>query len=147
MDARRLAASRMKADLAERDQAIQLLSLEYQTLREEMIMRMSSRFQFLGFTTTASALLATAVSHSPLGVGTWPVAALAAGVFLFGLACFLLLGRTVVDLSIRVTGIERRINDLLPVQPGTPGWLGWHSEPRHRSVIARMTYGELPWRS
>ncbi len=41
----------------EDNQVIQVLSLEYQTLRAELFTRMSGRFQFLGFMTTAAALV------------------------------------------------------------------------------------------
>jgi hypothetical protein len=117
-----------RVDYSEQDQAIKVLSLEYQTLRDEMIMRMSSRFQFLGFTTTAAALLATIVSHSALGFQTWLIVGLATGVFMFGFACFWFLGRHVIYISARIANLEQRINELLPTQPGEPSLLSWESE-------------------
>jgi hypothetical protein len=121
----RLKGRSNRTDHWEQDQAMKMLSLEYQTLRDEMIMRMSSRFQFLGFTTTAAALLATIIGHSSLGYQTWLIVGLAAGTFILGFACFWLLGRHIIYMSARVAHIEKRINDLLP---GNPNLLTWESE-------------------
>src|SRR5947207_2934972 len=95
---RHAGGQRNRADHSERDQVIQVLSLEYQTLRDEMIMRMSSRFQFLGFMTAAAALLATVVGRPASSLQSWIIVSLAAGVFIFGLICFWLLGRHVVHI-------------------------------------------------
>lgn len=132
-----------RADHSEKDRAIQLLSLEYQTIRDEMIMRMSSRFQFLGFTTTAAALLATIVGHSLPRSETWLIVGLAVGIFIFGLTCFLFLGRQNIRLSARVATIEQRINELSPVQAGEPSLLSWVSEHQQRGSIKRISHGQL----
>lgn len=116
------------ADSQETDRIIQLLSLEYTTLRDEMLTRISGRFQFLGLMTTAAALVGSGIGHSPLGLSTWATATLAAGVFLFGLACFWRLGRHILGLSKRIAIIERRLNGLVPVSSGAPVLLSWESE-------------------
>ena len=115
------------------DRVIQLLSLEYTTLRDEMLTRISGRFQFLGLMTTAAALVGSGIGHSPLGLTTWATATLAAGVFLFGLASFWRLGRHILGLSKRIAIIERRLNELVPVSSGTPALMSWESERQHQS--------------
>src|SRR6266496_2486938 len=95
-------------DTLEVDRAIQLLSLEYNSIKGEMLTRTSGRFQFLGLMTTAAALVASGVGDSKLGISTWATAALAAGVFLFGLICFIFLGHQIVRMAERVADIEHR---------------------------------------
>lgn len=100
---------------ADLDRIIQILSQEYQTLRQEILVRASGRFQFLGLMTTAAALLASGVlGHSIFSGQTLISAILAAVVFAFGLAYFLHLGRQMVDVSARVAQLEERINALVP---------------------------------
>jgi hypothetical protein len=132
-----------RVDHSERDQAIKVLSLEYQTLRDEMIMQMSSRFQFLGFTTAAAALLATVAGRSALNFQAWLIVGLAVGVFMFGIACFWILGRHVIYISGRVANIERRINELLPTQPGEPSLLSWETEHQQRGYSRRRINAHL----
>jgi len=76
-------------DHSDRDRIIHVLSLEYKTLREELLVRVSGRFQFLGLMTTAAALIATGFfSRSVFGNSDWIAGILAAAVFSFGLMNF-----------------------------------------------------------
>lgn len=129
------------------DRIIQVLSLEYQTLREEMLLRTSGRFQFLGLMTTAAALLATGVlGHSIFGGQTWIAATLAVAVFAFGLFCFSYVGRLRRDLAVQVAALEKRINALLPAEPGFSAVLSWESDHVHRSFIQKLRFGLQPAR-
>jgi hypothetical protein len=126
---------------------LQVLSLEYQTLREELLVRTSGRFQFLGLMTTAAALLTSGITGRSLFSGkTWIGAALAIGVFAFGVACFIYLGRQRLALSIKIATIEKRINSLLLVEPGFSPVLSWESE-HPRTFGQRLKLALLPRRS
>ena len=60
---------------ADRDRMLQVLALEYGTLREEILMRLSARYQFVGFFTAAAGLIARGKTGeafdtaAPLNVG------------------------------------------------------------------------------
>jgi hypothetical protein len=127
---------------AEHDRIIQALSLEYQTLREEILVRTSGRFQFLGLTTTAAALLTTgSFGSSVFGSQRWIPDLLAIAVFVFGVICFLYVGRARVACSIKVAEIERRINALLPAEPGSSAVLSWESAHQQRNFYQRLKLG------
>lgn len=53
------------------EEHVQVLALEYQTLRADLQTRSAARFQFLGFVTSAAAILATGLGHSTVGSGGW----------------------------------------------------------------------------
>jgi hypothetical protein len=126
-------------DRSERERIIQVLSLEYQTLMEEILLRTSGRFQFLGLMTTAAALLSTGVfGHPVFRPQTWIAAALAAGVFIFGVACFVYLGRQRELIAFRVGALEKRINALLSAEPGFPAVLSWNSGYKHVSLYQKI---------
>jgi hypothetical protein len=125
----------------ERDHVLQVLTLEYETLRAEILMRTSARYQFLGFITAAAAILATGVVGSSSGVTEWLLATLAGVVFIFGLLSFWQLGSDVAHLSARVAKIETRINRLMPSEPGTPALLSWESDHQHRPLFDRWVLG------
>ena len=102
-----------------RKEIIQLLSLEYQILREVTVLRTTGRFQFLGLMTTAAALLTTGVfSSSTFTNQTWIAASLATLVFAFGVICFIYLGRQRGLALIKVAMLEKRINALVQAEPG-----------------------------
>ena len=122
------------------DSLIQALSLEYQTLKDEIIARTSGRFQFVGLTTTAAAIFATGIGAAKLPVLASGI--LAGAVFLFGLGAFWLLGVQIVGLSSRVAEIEARINDLLPVPPDGKRVLSWELERQRRSLGARFVLAD-----
>lgn len=128
-------------DPADRDRLFQAYALEYQTLWSEIIATLSGRWQFLGFMTTAAALLASAAGH--LGGGTWLLLVLASGVFAFGLLSFWLLGRTVVIISARLATIESKMNAFLPVQREASAPMSWQTERQERSLWGRITFGPL----
>lgn len=133
-----------QVDAAGRDLAIQVLSLEYQTLRADILTRSQGRFQFLGLLTTAAALLASGVlGSSAFGGRTWISVTLAAGVFAFGLVCFLILGRHMVHLRARVAEIEKRINALMPAEYGSPKLLSWESDHQQRGPLQNLNVGML----
>lgn len=134
-----------QANGVDREQIIKVLSLEYQTLREEILIRTSGRFQFLGLMTTAAALLTTGVlGRSVFSRQAWIAGALALGVFSFGVACFLYLGRVRTAVSARVVAIEKRINALLLVEPGFSTVLSWESDHGRRTLYQRIKLALFP---
>jgi hypothetical protein len=134
-------------DEANGDRAIQILTLEYQTLREEIMVRTSGRFQFLGLMTTAAALLGTGFfSSSAFKVHVWLSAGLAIAVLVFGLSGFWVLGRQVVAMSARIAQIEGQINALLPAEVRKTSALSWESDHQDRSSFERVVMGLAPRR-
>jgi hypothetical protein len=131
-------AKASEVGVTERDRALQVLALEYQALRAEILMQASARYQFLGFLTAAAALLATGIGRSFLGLGTWVLAGLAGGVFVFGVICFRMLGQEITRISARVAEIENRINGLVPAQPGTRSFMSWESDHQNRTRLERL---------
>jgi hypothetical protein len=122
-----------------RERIIQVLSLEYQTIRQEMLLLTSGRFQFLGLMTTAAALLTTGVfGSSVFRSQTWISAALAILVFAFGVACFVFLGRERAIVSVKAEEIERRINALLPAEPGFSAVLSLESNHKHLTLYGKL---------
>ena len=118
-------------DEKDREFLIHVLSIEYQALRQEIQDRTSGRYQFLGLTTTAAALLATGIFGSPVfGGQVWIAASLATIVFTLGVACFVYLGRLRELTIIETAALERRINALLPAEPGFSAVLTWASGHR-----------------
>jgi len=55
---------------AESDRVLQVLALEYTTLRAEILMRINARYQFVGFITTAAALTGVGIGYSS-GFKVW----------------------------------------------------------------------------
>jgi hypothetical protein len=146
-DKRRSEAKSLQEDDLYRERVIQVLSLEYQTLREELLVRTSGRFQFLGLMTTAAALLTTGiVGHSVFTGQAWVAAVLAIGVFAFGVICFVYLGRQRVAVSVRIAAIEKRIKSLLPAEPGFSTILSWESD-HPRTFYERLKLALLPHRA
>ena len=92
---------------------IQLLSLEYETLRSEILTRTSGRYQFLGLMTTAAALLASGIGSTISASQKLSLGCLALAIFTVGLAYFWRLGGHIVLISARIAEIENRINELL----------------------------------
>src|ERR1700730_10890565 len=109
---------------ADRDRMLQVLALEYGTLREEILMRLSARYQFVGFFTAAAGLIAVGIGYSS-GLKLWLLVALAAAVLAVGIYGYLRMqfyGRLV---SARIAEIEDRINKLVPVESGARNLLTW----------------------
>jgi hypothetical protein len=130
-----------KQSVTDRDLQVQVLSLEYQALRAEILVLTSSRYQFLGFTTAAGAILATGAGHLFSGLGGWLLVALGGGIFVFGVAYFYYLGRGIASLSAQIADIENRINNLVPANPGDRALLSWESGHQNRSFLQRWVYG------
>lgn len=122
-----------------RKEIIQLLSLEYQSLREEITLRTTGRFQFLGLMTTAAALLTTGVfSSSAFRSQTWIASILATLVFIFGVICFIYLGRLRGDASVKVVVLEKRINALVQAEPGYSVVLSRESNYAHWTFYGKI---------
>jgi len=131
-------------DYSDRDCIIHVLSLEYKTLRAELLVRVSGRFQFLGLMTTAAALIVTGFfSRSVFGNSDWIAGILAAAVFSFGLMNFWILGRHIAVLSARIAEIENRINTLAPARENVPELLSWESERQKRGRYNRVSMNFL----
>jgi hypothetical protein len=130
----------------EKDQVLRVLSLEYQALADEISTRTSGRFQFLGFMTTAAALLVAGVGNLFSGSKVWISVGLAVVVFGVGLICFFWLGRHIVVLSARLAELEQRINQ--QVYPGgDQEALSWYMGHQERPLYARIIYGHFFTRS
>jgi hypothetical protein len=141
MDQRQQAPARKRQlGSGDRDRILQVLSLEYQTLRQDILVRTSGRFQFLGLMTTAAALLATGIfGHSAFGSKTWISIVLAAAVFGFGVACFWLLGHHIMLVSARLAQIEARINNLVPAETDSSApLLSWESVRQVQGITFLM---------
>ena len=121
------------------DRIIEMLSLEYQKISDEIVVRTSGRFQFLGLMTTAAALLTTGVFSSSVFKGQfWIAAILVISVFSFGVVCFVYLGRQRSTLLRRILDIERRINVLVPPEPGFAAVLTYQSSRKYLSIYERL---------
>jgi hypothetical protein len=130
---------------ADRDRIIQVLSLEYQTLREDILVRASGRFQFLGLMTTAAALVASGVvGHSAFSGQGLLSAILATAVFVFGLSLFLLLGRQMSTASAHVARLEARINALLPAEADSLPPLTLETLNQRHSFVGYLSLGVIP---
>ena len=122
---------------AERDRFLQVLTLEYETLRAEILARLSARYQFIGFITAATALIGVAIGYSS-GFKVWLLTAMAIIVLatgFYGYYRMVVQGRIV---SARVAQIEARINKLVPVEPGAPNLLSWESEHPRESLLSPL---------
>src|ERR1700759_1535704 len=126
----------LKSD-AERDRFLQVLTLEYETLRAESLPRLSARYQFVGFVTGAAALIGVAIGYSS-GVKVWllviaSIAVLAVG--FYGYCRMVMRGRLI---SARLAEIENRINSLVPKGPDNPNLLRWESEHENEPLISAL---------
>lgn len=121
----------------ERDRFLQVLTLEYETLRAEILARLSARYQFIGFITGAAALIGVAIGYSS-GLKVWLLTAIAIIVLttgFYGYYRMVVQGRII---SARVAQIEDRINKLVPVEPGAPDLLSWESEHPREPLLAPL---------
>jgi sulfite exporter TauE/SafE len=127
---------------ADLDRKLQVLTLEYGTLREEILMRLSARYQFIGFVTAATALIGVAIGYSS-GFKVWLLIVLAAAVLFLGFYGYY---RMVINgkiLSVRIAKIEDRINELVPAEPGNPKLLSWELEHQNQSPIWSRALGRI----
>jgi hypothetical protein len=134
-----------KQSVSERELKVQVLSLEYQTLRAAIMNQTAASYQFLGLATTAAAILATGAGHLSFSSGGgWFLAILAGGIFVFGAGSYRLLRMYVAFLSQRVAVIEEKINNLVP---GEERLLSWESDRQNRSRSERWLVGhQIPKR-
>jgi hypothetical protein len=124
------------------DRILHVLTMEYESLNAQIVTRLSARYQFLGFLTAGAAILAAASGHSIFSTGTWVLAALAAGVFAFGVACFWYLTRNIAILASRVADIEERINKLVHAESAdAPRLLSWESDRRRQTSFSLFLQG------
>ncbi len=127
------------------DRILHVLTMEYNSLNTQIMARVSARYQFLGFVTAGSAILAAASGHPIFSSGTWVLAALAIGVFVFGIFCFWRLGRTIAILASRVAIIEKRINKLIPAESAdAPRLLSWELDQQQKAGITLFLQGLRP---
>jgi hypothetical protein len=119
------------------EERVQILALEYQTLRADLQTRSAARFQFLGFVTAAAAILATGLGHST-GPTTYVLEILGALLFIVGVISFWLQGKDQARISAHIVEIERRINQLVPSQPNL---LTWETRHQERSRFDRWILG------
>lgn len=130
---------------ADTDRIIQVLAMEYQYLTAQILARLSARYQFLGFLTAGAAILAAASGHPFFSGGTYVLAVLAGAVFLVGVAGYWGLGRFIAILSLRVAGIEERINGLFPDESGhSKVLLSWETERRQLNSFTQRIQGFIP---
>lgn len=120
---------------------IRVLSLEYETLREEILVRTSGRYQFLALMTTAAALLASGFGRSIFSDQAWISSFLALLVFAAGLTYYWRLGHHIVMVSRHIANLEARINALVHVRPGTAEPLSWETRHQHRGRWQRISLG------
>jgi hypothetical protein len=131
---------------AEGDRSLQVLMLEYGTLRAEILTRLSARYQFIGFITAAAALIGVAIGYSS-GMKVWLLTAVSAAVLTVGFYGYSRMVLRGTLISARVAEIENRINKLVPTEPGTPDLLGWESEHQHEQLFTALSdYRQLKFR-
>jgi hypothetical protein len=123
------------------DERLRTLSMEYQSLRSDLQMRSSARFQFLGLVTAAAAVLATGLGSSHTGHVTIVLEILAAVLFALGLITFWLQGKDQATISAYIASIENRINNLVPPEPGKVGLLRWEAINQERSKFDKWVPG------
>jgi hypothetical protein len=114
------------------DERVEILALEYQSLRSDLVMRSAARFQFLGFVTASAAILATGLGGTHSHQETLVLVTLAIALFIFGLISFWLQGRDQAIISAQIAHIETRINLLVPAKPDL---LSWETTHQNRSFF------------
>lgn len=113
-----------------KDDPVQVLALEYQSLRADLQVRSAARFQFLGFITASAAILATGLGHSSAGQTTYILEGLGGALFILGLASFWLQGKDQALISAQVANLEERINRAMSAD-----LLSWETRHQERSVF------------
>jgi len=120
---------------AEIERIVQVLSLEYDTLRDEILVRLTARYQFVGFVTGAAGLIGAGIGLSSYGVKTWILVGLATSVVAAGVWGYVLMRYQNIRLSARVALLERRINDLVHAEPGYPRLLSWETDQQGMPLV------------
>lgn len=119
------------------DKRVDVLGLEYQSLREDLVMRSGARFQFLGFVTASAAILATGLGDSRSRLETRVLVSLGIALFVLGLITFWLQGSEQAAISAKIADIEERLNGFV----SEPGLLSWETEHQKRSRFNRWILG------
>jgi hypothetical protein len=109
--------------------------LEYGTLRAEILMRLSARYQFIGFITAAAALIGVAIGYSS-GLKVWLLTAVSAAVLAVGFYGYCRMVARGRIISARVAELEARINKIVPTEPGSPNLLSWESDHQKEPFIS-----------
>jgi hypothetical protein len=120
------------------DEYVRILSLEYQSLRSDLVMRSAARFQFLGLVIASAAILGTGLGGSHSNLATRILVILGVVLFCLGLISFWLQGRDQAVISAQIAAIETRINELVPTEPVLLNWETTHQE---RTVFNRWILG------
>jgi hypothetical protein len=113
-----------------KDDPVQVLSLEYQSLRADLQVRSAARFQFLGFITASAAILATGFGQSSSGQTTYILEGLGGALFILGLASFWLQGKDQALISAHVASLEEKINHAMSAE-----LLSWERRHQERSFF------------
>jgi hypothetical protein len=125
------------------DQIVSILSLEYQTLRAEILARSAYRFQTLTIMGTAGALVAAAITAGVEDV-RWPIVAVIAGIYiLVGLIAYFRMGTLLDACARRVAEIEKMVNVTMNEGYGSPALLVWESRTTERSRLQRILSGRF----
>jgi hypothetical protein len=119
------------------DKRVDVLGLEYQSLRSDLVMRSGARFQFLGFITASAAILATGLGDSRSRLETHVLVILAILLFILGLLSFWLQGSEQAAISAKVYHIEEKLNGLV----NEPGLLSWETDHQKRSPFNKWILG------
>jgi hypothetical protein len=131
-------------EFATQDRLIQVLTLEYEALRAEILVRISGRYQFLGIMTASAALLSSGLGHGTLGSYSWILLVLALAVFSTGLLYFWRIGRHLIFLSSWMARLEQRINSVVSGHYDFTAPLSWESSrPERIDRWTRLSIGPL----
>jgi hypothetical protein len=113
-----------------KDDPVEVLALEYQSLRADLQVRSAARFQFLGFVTAAAAVLATGLGHSSPGQTTCILEGLGGALFILGLISFWLQGKDQALISAHLANLEERMNHAMSAD-----LLSWETRHQERSFF------------
>jgi hypothetical protein len=119
------------------DKRVDVLGLEYQSLRSDLVMRSGARFQFLGFITASAAILATGLGDSHSRLETRVLVSLGAALFILGLITFWLQGSEQAAISAKIAHIEESLNGLV----SEPGLLSWETDHQQRPFFNKWILG------
>lgn len=120
------------------DERVRILSMEYESLRSDLQMRSSARFQFLGLVTASAAVLATGLGSSHSSHVTLVLEVLAVVLFCLGLGAFWLQGKDQAIISYYLASLEDRINKLTE---GETRLLRWETLNQGRSNFDKWVLG------
>lgn len=121
---------------------IDLLKMEYDTLRAEVVALSSGRLQFMSIPSiSVAAAVALVVSQRPTTPGVALIAALLGLVLASALLIYLQIGRSIAALSARIAFLETRLNDIVSSEYGLTLGLDWERQHQTRSGLSRIYNG------